>query len=194
MCADTARTLVYLHGFMGSSQSLKARQTCEWMRERLPQIDLWVPDLPYSPAAVIDQVSDKLDTVENAVFIGSSMGGFYANYFSEQRRERAVMINPAVYPHKLLQDYVGIQQSPYTGERFEFRPEYLEQLKGLIVKEMSEPELRLVLLQSGDETLNYREAEAFYNKSQCVVEQGGNHSFAGFPRYLPEIANFLFDV
>lgn len=194
MSADAVQTLVYLHGFMGSSQSLKARQTCDWMRERLPQINLWVPDLPYSPAAVIDQVSDKLDTVENAVFIGSSMGGFYANYFSERRSERAVMINPAVYPHNLLQDYVGIQKSPYTGECFEFHPEYLDQLQALVVEEMKEPELRMVLLQSGDETLDYREAEAFYNESECVVEQGGNHSFTDFPRYLPEIAHFLFDV
>jgi len=194
MLAVDGKTLVYLHGFMGSSRSLKATQTCEWMSNQFPQIDLWVPDLPYSPDAVIDQVSDKLDTVENAVFIGSSMGGFYANYFSERRSERAVMINPAVYPQKLLEDYVGVQQSPYTGESFEFHPEYLEQLRGLLVEEMSEPELRMVLLQAGDETLDYREAEAYYKYSKCVVEQGGNHSFEEFPRYLPEIANFLFDV
>jgi len=188
----TALTLVYLHGFMGSSQSQKARQTREWMCSEFPHVNLWVPDLPYSPLGVVEQINEKLESVRDAVFVGSSMGGFYANYFSEQRGEKAVMINPAVYPHKLLEKYVGPQRSPYTGEAFEFREEYLLQLQELLVGDMKSPELRLVLLQTGDETLDYREAEAYYKCSQCVVEQGGDHGFVNYPQYLPTIASFLF--
>lgn len=193
MSASTPLTLIYLHGFMGSSQSLKARQTSDWMFEHFPDIDLWIPNLPYAPAQVIALVSERLQSVERAAFVGSSMGGFYANYFSEQRQEPAVMINPAIYPHLLLEKYVGNQQSPYTGERFEFRQEYLQQLESLLVAGMAKPELRMVLLQTGDETLDYREAEAYYNESHCVIEQGGDHSFVDFPTHLPAIAKFLLD-
>ena len=102
------------------------------------------------------------------------------------------MINPAVYPHKLLEKYIGLQQSPYTGEQFEFREEYLQQLQDSLVTEMVKPELRMVLLQTGDETLDYHQAETYYSQSNCIVEPGGNHSFINYPRHLPAIANFLF--
>lgn len=192
MSVHSEKTLIYLHGFMGSSQSLKAQQTSEWMRVYHPHISLMVPDLPVEPVRVAALIKDILKSVENPVFVGSSLGGFYANYFSEQLSVRAVMINPAVYPHELLAQYIGVQQSPYTEQQFEFRPKYLQQLRNLLVTGMKTPDNRMVLLQTGDETLNYREAESYYEQARCVVEQGGDHSFSDYPRYLPQIADFLF--
>ena len=186
-------TLVYLHGFMGSSRSNKARQTVEWFSEHYPTQPIWVPDLPHQPAAAIELVSEYLQSAGDAVFIGSSLGGFYANQFSEMTGARAVMINPSVYPHRTIGEYLGPQQSPYTGEKFTVTEESIGQLRELYVESMSDPALRMVLLQTGDETLNYREAESYYRGSHCTVEQGGDHSFVDYPRYLPAIARFLLE-
>ncbi len=56
--------------------------------------------------------------------------------------------------------------------------------------EITEPERYLVLLQTGDETLDYREAELKYKNSQCIIEQGGDHSFVGLERFIPKIMQF----
>jgi predicted esterase YcpF (UPF0227 family) len=58
------------------------------------------------------------------------------------------------------------------------------------VKEISDAQRYLVLLQTGDETLDYREAEEKYKNSQCIIEQGGDHSFVDLERFIPEIMQF----
>ncbi|MDG2079035.1 MAG: YqiA/YcfP family alpha/beta fold hydrolase, partial [Pseudomonadales bacterium] len=61
----------------------------------------------------------------------------------------------------------------------------------LMVDPMTRPQQRMVLLQTGDETLDYREAADYYAGSVCHVEHGGDHSFRHFEKWLPAIAQFL---
>lgn len=125
------------------------------------------------------------------VLIGSSMGGFFANYIAERYGCRAVLVNPAVQPHRLLAAYLGEQRNPYTGEICTLTAQHMVELRDLVVSSMAHPERRMVLLETGDQTLDYREAEAFYRASHCHVEPGGDHSFSRYAAWLPRIAEFL---
>lgn len=192
--------LVYLHGFMGSSKSDKARLTREWITLHRPKQSIWVPDLPYSPkqaiALIKAEINARLDsrTAErSAVFIGSSLGGYYANYLAEEYGSKAVLINPSVYPFELLRNYLGVQRSPYTGESFELTQQHMQELKHLYVDNMSRPMLRRVLLQTGDETLDYCQAAEYFTLSDCHIEPGGDHRFIDYENHLPSIAQFLLD-
>jgi predicted esterase YcpF (UPF0227 family) len=49
----------------------------------------------------------------------------------------------------------------------------------------------LVMVQTGDEVLDYQQAVEKYQHSRLIVEQGGDHSFIGFDKKLPTIADFL---
>jgi predicted esterase YcpF (UPF0227 family) len=49
----------------------------------------------------------------------------------------------------------------------------------------------LVLLQTGDEVLDYRLAELRYARHQVIIEQGGNHRFENLTDYLPVIDEYL---
>ena len=51
----------------------------------------------------------------------------------------------------------------------------------------------LVLLQSGDEVIDYRDAAEYYAGCSVIIEQGGNHSFTNYQYYLNEIYQFLFE-
>ena len=56
-----------------------------------------------------------------------------------------------------------------------------------------DPERFHVWLQTGDETLDYRDAERYYGACTLRIEQGGDHGFQGFHRQLPlllELAGF----
>ena len=48
-----------------------------------------------------------------------------------------------------------------------------------------------MLLQTGDEVLDYRLAESRYSGCRMTIEQGGDHSFQHFERPLPAIIEFL---
>jgi predicted esterase YcpF (UPF0227 family) len=49
----------------------------------------------------------------------------------------------------------------------------------------------LVFVQTGDEVLDYQDAETRYTGSNVIVEQGGNHAFTGYGQKLNDIYKFL---
>ena len=48
----------------------------------------------------------------------------------------------------------------------------------------------LLLVETGDEVLDYREAVDFYAGARQVVREGGDHGFSRFTEYLPHILEF----
>lgn len=188
--------VLYLHGFLSSPQSQKARLTVDWFARHYPQVTLHVPQLTNQPSAVADQLADYLAThpevlADGLKVIGSSMGGFLATHLVEQHGGRAVLINPAVRPYELLLDYLGEHVNPYTREQFVLQPQDMHSLQALDSPLLAAPQAYRVMLQTGDETLDYRQAEAKYQHASLVIEQGGDHSFVDYARHLPEIAAFL---
>lgn len=128
---------------------------------------------------------------EQVGFIGSSMGGFYATVLAEKYRCRAVLVNPAVAPWRGRDYLLGDQENYHTGEVHHIEQQHLDELQKLDVAMISDPLRFMVLLQSGDEVLDYRMAAARYAACRLLVEQGGDHSFQGYGDHLPAIISFL---
>lgn len=124
-------------------------------------------------------------------FIGSSMGGYYATWLAEKYNSKAVLINPAVSPWLGREYLLGEQANYHTGVVHHIEQEHLDDLQLFDVADMSEPSRFLVLLQTGDEVLDYRLAQQKYARSHLVVERGGDHGFVGFTKYLPKVFEFL---
>lgn len=182
--------ILYIHGFLSSPQSAKAQQMQAFARQH-PELRLILPALPVDPAeamAILEQCITS--SPELPVLIGSSLGGFYANILAARYGLRAVLINPAVHPHKLLAAYVGEQRNYHTGVASEVKLEHFQILEQLEVTP-PHPEKLWVLLETGDETLDYREAEAFYSACKIDVTPGGSHTYEGFAEKLPAIVEFL---
>lgn len=185
--------LVYLHGFNSSPSSFKARFLKDYLRQRGCEKQCLVPELEHCPAAALAQVQQIIETHQSnadITLIGSSLGGYYATSLAEQYELRAVLINPAVYPYRLLQDYLGINRNYHTGAEYEMKPEYIQQLLDMEVKQLTQPQRYLVLLQTADETLDYRYAAEKYRDTQLEIEQGGSHGFDHFDLVIPRILQF----
>ena len=188
------KTLIYLHGFNSSSKSHKATLTQGWLEEKYSDVCCITPQLPDNPQKIpkiIEGVINKLPDKQLVGFIGSSMGGFFANFFAERCQLPAVLINPAVYPDRLLIDFLGTQTNSYTGVEYSLDRSMIEPLQAMIVSPITKPDSRLVLVQTADEVLDYREAEVFYKECDLRIEQGGDHSFQGYENWLPDIARFF---
>ena len=126
---------------------------------------------------------------KNTCFVGSSLGGFYATYLAEKHGLKAVLINPAIDPHIGLRAYLGPQQNLHTGEPYELTEAHLVQWKKLYVPRIT-PKRYLLLVETGDEVLDYRQAIARYSGAQQVVIEGGDHSLQSFPEHLQRILEF----
>ena len=187
-------TLFYLHGFRSSSQSVKAtrlRGAVAALDERI-RPRLIVPDLPHRPAEAIALCLALADSErpEDTTLIGSSLGGYYATHLAERLGVRAVLVNPTVRPYEDLRPYAGQQINMYSGESFVVDDRHFDELRVLKVARITRPSRYLLMVQTGDEVLDYGEAVAFYGGAYQLVQGGGDHSFAGFESQVPTILRF----
>ena len=189
-------SILYLHGFLSSPSSLKANQTRAYLLHHYPDTSFICPELANSPAELEAQLQSLLKDHPELLFgglkvIGSSMGGYLASWLIEQYGGRAVLINPAVTPFELLKDYLGEHENPYTNKRFVLTEDDIEHIRGFYQPQLSHPERYKVLLQTGDEALDYRQAVKHYAAADVYIEEGGDHSFVNYEAHLEGIMAFL---
>lgn len=184
--------VLYLHGFNSSPLSFKAQQLSAcWQGAGLPAGRLLVPDLPNDPLAAIEGLEAWVEQRDApVVLVGSSLGGYYATWLAEKYQCKALLINPAVLPCQRFEQYLGPQKNYYTDERWVLTQAHVDALAQLEAPPPTDHERYWVWLQTGDETLDYREAEEFYRCCRLDIRQGGDHSYQGFVERIPELLAF----
>ena len=184
--------LIYLHGFNSSPASHKANLLRDYMAARGAADQFVCPTLPHWPKEAIAQVEKLIAQYldQNITLIGSSLGGFYAIYLAEKYNLKAVLVNPAVKPAASLESYLGAQTNICTKEKYLFTREHIRQLGDLNVRTITHPERYLLLTQTGDEVVDYREAVKKMQGAQQIVIEGGDHGFQNFSSYLDTILSF----
>ena len=182
--------ILYLHGFSSSPASLKARQLADMLETRGLGERFFCPALSHVPDEAIAQAETIIRTQTGPLtVVGSSLGGFYATCLAERHGLRAALINPLVGVPASLDQFIGRQTNLYTGESFEFTAAHIEQLRALEAPRVT-PENYLLLLETGDEVLDYRLAVARYAGCHQTVFEGGDHSFTHFAELLPQLLEY----
>lgn len=182
--------ILYLHGFTSGPQSHKAQALGARMRARGFGEHFVCPQLPASPREAIALATELIQRHGVDTVVGSSLGGYYSTYLAETFDLKAVLVNPAVVAHLSLKDYVGPQRWLYTGEAFEFTRDHIEQLRAIEVPVLKKPARFWLLVEEGDETLDYRHAVSRYAGARQTVLPGGDHSFTRWDEYLDSIIEF----
>jgi hypothetical protein len=183
--------IVHLHGFNSSPASHKANLTLKWLQQRSLGHLFSCPALPHRPEGAVRAIEDALagHDPRRVTFIGSSLGGFYATHFVEKLGARAVLVNPAVTPYEGLASALGPQTNLYTGEKYELTRAHLDGWRALAVDRVS-PERYLLLVETGDEVLDWREAATKYEGARMVIRHGGDHALQSYAEHLPRILAF----
>lgn len=183
------RTIIYIHGFGSSGFGVKAELFRQYFKGR--GVRFLAPSLSYVPQLAIQTLIELAEYCENPVFIGSSLGGFYSLYLANRFDTKAVLINPALYADSTLRRHIkGYATNFYDLSRFEWNDKHLSMLKGYKVDTPKEENL-FVLLQKGDDILDYKDVLELLPNAKRVVEEGGSHSFDGIERYFAQIEAFL---
>ena len=152
--------ILYIHGYNGSPDGEKFNM----LRQRFPQAEILAPqhdNIPQNVSHLLDSIASGLDA-RTDVNIGTSLGGFWANYFSLRYGLRAVLLNPLVSPAKRLAHLGCSFAADY--ESFEKQDDSRQRPLGI------------VLLAEDDEVLPYREAfEHFSGVCDVRVLKSGGH-------------------
>jgi len=181
---------LYIHGFGSSGKGGKSLVLKQYFKEQnLPFIS---PSLSYVPELAIDTLEQLIESYDDVTLIGSSLGGYYAMYLAEKYGLKAVLINPAVDSSKTLKrilDLGGMAKNYFDNTQFTWNENHVSMLQNYRVEHTQRGEY-LLLLQTGDDVLDYKEALAKLPHAQHIVEEGGTHPFEGIERHFETIKSF----
>ena len=185
--------LLYLHGFRSSPLSTKARKIAAWIAAAHPDLVWRCPQLDASPRAAFDAIlhTTRGWPPERMAVIGSSLGGYYATALAERTGCRAVLLNPAVEPAQDLATQVGPTTAWHSGEPFEFRPEYVGELRALAVGAITRPERYFAIVAKGDEVLSWQEMARRYAGASIKLLESSDHALSDFDDHWPDVQRFL---
>ena len=189
--------IIYLHGFQSSALSIKGQQIKAFCQQHT-DFQVYLPDLNMPPQQVLTHVSDMIAGLDQVVLIGSSLGGFYATQLVAKHGVPAVLINPAMRPWQLFHDLFGSEHIPYVvNTKWTLDHTHLDQLQQMALPFVQDADKILVLLQQGDEVLDYREAQRYYSnashQSMIITEANGKHAMDNFADKIPMALQFLSD-
>lgn len=109
---DKKRQVVYLHGLSSSGQSTTAQR----LRRTLSKYEVISPDIPVQPEVAMTELK-RLATLlrPDAIIVGTSMGGMFAQMFRGFRR---ILINPSFHTSRHLSEKIG-QRLPFHNPRLD---------------------------------------------------------------------------
>jgi len=165
-----------------------------WLQQYRPQIRYLCPLLTPYP----DQTRTTLESlVEQSLpapvyLIGSSLGGFWATWLAEKYNLRAVLINPVVDLGLFNQTYLNVQLKNYhTEDTYRLEQQHIAGYNAVDVPIIRRALNYLLMVQTGDEVLDYRLSVDKYQGCRQIVEAGGDHTFQHFEKHIPEAMTFL---
>jgi len=184
--------VIVIHGFASAGKGAKAMLFREYFKNRGETII--APSLSYVPELAIDTLEQLIESCgDDVTLIGSSLGGYYAIYLAEKYGLKAVLINPAVDSSRTLKRVLkmgGMATNYYDNSKFTWSENHIEMLKNYRVDKVKNGKY-LLLLQTGDDVLDYKEAVAKLPNATTIIEEGGTHPFEGIERYFERISSFF---
>lgn len=185
-------TILYIHGFASVGNSYKGNLLFEEFKNYKVLSPTFSPDTKIA----VKQIEDIINKNKNIIMVGTSLGGFYSDYFHTVKDIPAVIINPLVEPLG-VERYVGENVNYYTNDKFDFTRESFNYLLELKEKKESSINYRknnenlTVLLAKDDDLLDYRLSMEEYNKESIKLYPKGGHRFNNSSAILEAVDNLL---
>ena len=187
-------TILYFHGFKSSSDSGKAQEFKKFIENKTSQTKIIIPDLKDDFKEAHKQIEGLIDkNSPNILYMGSSLGGYYALYFAQLYKSKSVLINPAIPPLKDFEIHLGKNENYATGNKFTISKNDISYIRSLHHKKILDPSNHLILLESGDEILDYIETVSYFKGSSMDIFYGGNHSYTSIKEKFIKI-KYFFDI
>ncbi len=196
MSTNLQPVIFYLHGFGSVGRSAKS----DALRREFGSENVLSPDLPLDPNDVktmINEMMRQLDhkTQAPVVFVGTSLGGFYANYFAQKWDCPAILVNPATVPSRSLYSRIGYNKNFGTGKDFLWLPEYVETLAEM-EKEVSNIHsggLVNLFVAKDDDVIDHKETLGNfpYTAHTQVYNKGGHRFEDGWEDVIAHVRQIL---
>lgn len=158
--------IIYLHGYGSSGTGEKQNM----LIKRFGAEHVVSPDLPIEPSKVVELVNGIVRQTKDfpVIFVGTSLGGFWANYFGQIWDAPVVIVNPSINPSKSLQKLglakeIAMQYKPYENKMEKYQHNHA---------------LTNLFLAKDDDVLPYENAlQAYPQTAFTQISDTGGHRY-----------------
>ncbi|UOP05383.1 YqiA/YcfP family alpha/beta fold hydrolase [Conchiformibius kuhniae] len=189
--------LIYLHGLNSDANSKKGQLLHDYCIRNHPEVRVLRPDLNLPPPQVMDLLDSLLAEPEPTAVVGMSLGGFFALKMHERHACPMVLLNPSIRPDQSLTRFFPCK-NPHadtvghtTEGGWQLKWADIEWFAANPAPPPQRPERCLLLVQTGDELLDYRKAVAHCAGARHIIEAGGDHRISDFHTKPAQIVPFL---
>lgn len=186
-------SMIYFHGFNSDGHGWKFQA----LRKYFKQCQVHSPDLPAAPMQVIETVKPIVESAPGIVFlVGTSLGGFYAYYFSAIYGYPCFLFNPSVKPHQTLHRGIGRHKTFTKRRDYHFVEKYLHDLAAL--KQLADEKVVAAnlnfFLATDDDVLDLSPIPDLFPSANFMqwFDQVG-HGFSQFREALPQVEKLIKD-
>ena len=168
----------------------------EWLKKNRPDIHYHCPFLtphPHDTRTTLETIVSNhgIDEGNELYLMGSSLGGFWATWLAEKYDLKSVLINPVVDLGMFRGEFINKElNNHHTDDSYYLTEQDMAGFSGLVLDKLKYPDNYFVMLQTGDEVLDYRLAIERYPESRQLVENGGDHGYQGFAEKIEIIMDF----
>lgn len=174
--------LIYLHGFNSDGNSgtaQKLRGAYPWLIS--PSYNYVKPKIAFEEIKKVIEETLKADT--NIVIIGTSLGGFWANYFGQKYNVKAMLINPTIHPSISLLKYLGENENFNTAKKVMFKKEDADSYKEFEVEPIPGV-FRTLVLGTRDNIIDYKLTEKYFKDKAKIFFIDEGHQIENIEKIL----------
>lgn len=190
-------TILYLHGFASAGAGPKM----DALRETFPDHAVLAPDIPTDPVqaqALLDGVVRKI-TSYPVIAVGTSLGGFWANYLAQVYDMPAILVNPSTEPAVTMASRVGKVIKNYrTGADITVTSADVAKFDELtkIMFENYNGTLIDVLVTKDDDVIDFQRSldNLRFWRSCAVLDTGGHQFLSNWGRVIDLVRQRLGDA
>jgi predicted esterase YcpF (UPF0227 family) len=170
--------ILYIPGFNGDSNS----STYRYFKKNLTEFNTYCLEYDnINPLHAESQLTSQIDNYkikyENIALIGNSLGGYWANFFSQKYNLPCVLINPSLFPRTNLIKY-NIEESHLVNYR----------------DSRCEPAIRLIFLGIHDEVVDYQQTVSFFKYEPSINFMDEAHKIRKVDYLTTKTKNFMHSI
>lgn len=180
--------IIYLHGFNSDGNGSTATSLKNNYKELIicPSYDYGNADKAYKQINSI--VSESINHGD-LVIIGTSLGGFWANYFSEKYNIKCILINPALTPDKSLIKFIGKNKNFSNGKIIDFTKDDAEKYKKYELSE-SPNVYKTIFLGAKDTVIDPINTKQYFKNRNVIIDKDEEHQI----KDVTKIINLIDDM
>lgn len=157
-------TIIYIHGFRSDGASSKPQK----IQTLLPNYKVVSDSFSANPSLVLDHLKELHEAADgDVIFMGTSMGGFYALYAGIKFGCKSYSINPSLLPHLTLRTKVGDYKTYNLEHEYNFRSAYIDVLNDMhhgLFKSLDKSEYKPKVIFNEDDDVIHHSLFGDYKK------------------------------